>query len=389
MKAIVYHDVGDIRLDDIPEPTLQDPTDAIVRLTSMAICGTDLHFVRGSFEGMKKGTVLGHEGVGIVEEVGDMVRNFRTGDRVVICSTLACGYCSYCRAGFFAQCDHANPGGARAGTSFFGGPKATGPYDGLQAEKARIPFAPVTMVKVPDGVSDDQAILISDIFPTGWFGADNADIDEGHTVVVFGCGPVGLATIVSARIMGAGRIIAVDHEPGRLDMARRQGAETVNFDEEDPVKTILALTGGIGADRVIDAVGVDAEKAHTHPAQDDGEDDHAYKPGDAPAQVLEWAVEALAKAGTLSIIGVYPPTFNQFPIGKAMGKNLVLRMGNCNHRSYVPHLLDLVASGVFDPLEVLTEVEPIQSGIEAYESFDKRKPGWLKVELKPQDEGAS
>lgn len=382
MKAVVYHAKGDIRLDDVPEPTLQDPTDAIVRLTASAICGTDLHFVRGSFEGVKPGTILGHEGVGIVEQVGDMVRNFRPGDRVVICSTIACGYCVYCRAGHYAQCDNANPGGKRAGTAFFGGPEAAGGYHGLQAEKARIPFAHVGMVKIPEGVSDDQAILVSDILPTGWFGADNADIEKGHTVVVFGSGPVGMFAILSARVMGAGRVIAVDHEANRLEMAQRLGAETVNFDQEDPVETILALTGGIGADCAIDAVGVDAEKAHTHPAKGNGS--HPYKAGDAPAQTLEWAVDALAKAGTLSIIGVYPPAFSNFPIGKAMNKNLVLHMGNCDHRRYVPHLLDLIAAGVFDPVEVLTEIEPMGNAVEAYRKFDERKPGWMKVELMPQ-----
>lgn len=403
MKAVVYHGQGDIRLDDVPEPTIQEPTDAIVRLTASAICGTDLHFVRGSFSGMKPGTILGHEGVGIVEQVGDMVRNFRPGDRVVIGSTIGCGSCSYCRAGYFAQCDNANPNGKRAGTAFFGGPGPTGPWNGLQAEKARIPFAHVTMVKIPDNVTDDQAITISDIFPTGWFGADIADIHEGSTVAVFGCGPVGQFVIASARLMGAGRIIAVDHLPDRLDMAQRQGAEIVDFDKEDPVKTIVAMTGGIGVDRAIDAVGVDAEHAHHGPAASTGtrageaiksvasavtpdavkSRKHSYKPGDAPEQALDWAVQALAKAGTLSIIGVYPPTERTFPIGEAMNKNLTIKMGNCNHRKYIPHLLDLVASGAIDPQQLLTKHEPLGSVIAAYEAFDSRKPGWLKVELKP------
>ncbi|KPF96725.1 alanine acetyltransferase [Rhodopseudomonas sp. AAP120] len=403
MKAVVYHGQGDIRLDDVPEPTIQEPTDAIVRLTASAICGTDLHFVRGSFSGMEPGTILGHEGVGIVEQVGDMVRNFRPGDRVVIGSTIGCGSCSYCRAGYFAQCDNANPNGKRAGTAFFGGPGPTGPWNGLQAEKARIPFAHVTMVKIPDNVTDDQAITISDIFPTGWFGADIADIHEGSTVAVFGCGPVGQFVIASARLMGAGRIIAVDHLPDRLDRAQRQGAEIVDFDKEDPVKTIVAMTGGIGVDRAIDAVGVDAEHAHHGPAASTGtrageaiksvasavtpdavkSRKHSYKPGDAPEQALDWAVQALAKAGTLSIIGVYPPTKRTFPIGEAMNKNLTIKMGNCNHRKYIPHLLDLVASGAIDPQQLLTKHEPLGSVIEAYEAFDSRKPGWLKVELKP------
>jgi threonine dehydrogenase-like Zn-dependent dehydrogenase len=190
-----------------------------------------------------------------------------------------------------------------------------------------------------------------------------------------------MAAIVSARLMGAGRIIAIDHERNRLEIAQQQGAEIVDFDSEDPVATMLKLTGDIGVDRAIDAVGIDAEKPHTHPDQDE-QGQHHYKAGDAPSQVLEWAVESLAKAGTLSIIGVYPPDFMQFPLGKAMNKNLTLHMGNCNHRKYVPHLLDMVASGVFDPTDILTEVEPMRDALEAYETFDQRKRGWLKVELK-------
>lgn len=216
MKAVVFHGVGDIRLDNVPEPTIQDPLDAIVRLTASAICGTDLHMVRGTLSGMEPGTILGHEGVGIVEEVGREVRNLRVGDRVVIPSTIGCGYCSYCRAGYFAQCDHANPNGPSAGTAFFGGPKQSGPFQGLQAEYARIPFANVGLVKLPDEVSDDQAILLSDIFPTAYFGADLAEIEDGDTVAIFGCGPVGQFAIASAQLLGAGRIFAVDTVPSRL-----------------------------------------------------------------------------------------------------------------------------------------------------------------------------
>lgn len=403
MKAVVWHGIADIRVEDVPDPRIQEPTDAIVRLTASAICGTDLHFVRGTFTGMTEGRILGHEGVGIVEEVGEHVRNLQPGDRVVIPSTIACGYCSYCRAGYYAQCDNANPGGKRAGTAFFGGPDAAGGFDGLQAEKARIPYAHVGLVKLPDEVTDEQAILISDIFPTAWFGADMADIEEGHTVAVFGCGPVGQFAIAAARLMGAGRILAVDNKPDRLEIARRQGAEVVNFDEEDPVETIVTLTGGIGVDRAIDAVGVEAEHAHAGSAAQQAEEkaedfakqletiapehrsEGPFTPGDAPSQALEWAVEALAKAGTLSIIGVYPPTVENFPIGKAMNKNLTLRMGNCNHRKYIPHLVDLVRAGVIDPTDLLTQQAELTGAVEAYETFDRREAGWLKVELEPAE----
>ncbi|KOP24809.1 alanine acetyltransferase [Hapalosiphon sp. MRB220] len=402
MKAVVFHGIGDIRLDEVPEPKIQEPTDAIIRLTSSAICGTDLHMIRGTFTGMKPGTILGHEGIGIVEEIGSNVRNLKVGDRVVVPSTIACGYCSYCRTGYYSQCDNANPNGQDAGTAFFGGPAETGPFNGLQAEYARIPYANVGLVKLPNEVTDDQAILISDIFPTGYFGADIAEIVPGDTVAVFGCGPVGMFAIASAKLFGAGRIIAVDTIPSRLEMARELGAEVIDYNAEDPIEVIHELTGGIGVDRVIDAVGVDANAPSSGPAAEKAQQQAQqfqqelqqiapktnpqngnWHPGDAPSQALEWAVQALAKAGTLSIIGVYPPTHKFFPIGMAMNKNLTINMGNCNHRKYIPILVDMVRNGTVDPAKVLTQVEPLMSVIDAYKAFDRRQAGWVKVELVP------
>ncbi len=266
MKAVVFYGVGDIRIDEIDEPKLSAPTDAIVRLTASAICGTDLHMVRGTMSGMKPGTVLGHEGVGVIEQVGREVRNFKPGDRVVIPSTIGCGYCAYCRSGYYSQCDNANPNGPSAGTAFFGGPAASGPFHGLQAEKARVPFANVGLVKLPDEINDDQAILLSDIFPTGYFAGELAEITEGDTVAVFGCGPVGQFAIASAKLLGASRILAVDTVPSRLQMAQQQGAEVIDFNAEHPVQAVRQLTGGIGVDRIIDAVGVDAESPNEGPA---------------------------------------------------------------------------------------------------------------------------
>lgn len=267
---------------------------------------------------------------------------------------------------------------------------------------ARIPFANVGLVKLPDEVSDTQALLLSDIFPTAYFGAKLAEIKPGNTVAVFGCGPVGQFTIASAIRLGAGRIFAVDTIASRLDMARAQGAEIIDFNAEDPVQAIQRLTGGIGVDRAIDAVGVDAVRPHhgpaarqakskakefdkelkqvaleTHPHGD------TWRPGDAPSQVLSWAVQGLAKAGTLSIIGVYPQTAEFFPIGAAMNKNLTINMGNCNHRKYIPMLVDWVRSGAVDPSKVLTQREPLLSAIDAYKAFDERQPGWIKVQLDP------
>ena len=271
MRAVVFHGVGDIRLDQVPDPKLQEPTDAVVRLTASAICDTDLHFVRGTMAGMREGTILGHEGVGVVEEVGPGVRNLRPGDRVVIPSTIGCGSCSYCRAGYYAQCDVANPNGPQAGTAFFGGPEPSGPFDGMQAELVRVPFANVGLVKLPDEVTDDQAIMLSDIFPTAWFGARLAEVSKGDIVAVLGCGPVGQFAVYSALLQGAGRVLAVDGEPSRLDAARRQGAETIDFNAEDPAQVLRELTGGSGPDRVIDAVGIDAQRPKTGPAAEEAE----------------------------------------------------------------------------------------------------------------------
>lgn len=405
MRAVIFHDVGDIRLEEVPEPELEHPTDAIVRLTASAICGTDLHMIRGTMPEMRRGTVLGHEGAGVVERLGSGVRNLSVGDRVVIMATIACGWCAYCRAGYSAQCDNANPNGIRAGTAFFGGPKSAGSFHGTQAEKVRVPFAHFNLVRLPAAVRDDQAVLLSDIFPTGYMAAENAEIKTGNVVAVFGCGPVGLFAIESARVLGAGRVIAVDRVPDRLAKARELGAETVDFEREDPVKAILDLSGGIGADRVIDAVGVDAE----HPehgfarlrsiasglereqrelvrrvAPRQNPHDGHWRPGRGPSQALEWAVGACAKAGTLSIVGVYPEAMRSFPLGRAMGMNLTVKMGNCSHRRYAERLLELVESGTVDPAKVLTQRRPLTEAVAAYESFDARLDGWIKVELEPQ-----
>jgi threonine dehydrogenase-like Zn-dependent dehydrogenase len=404
MKAVVFHGLGDIRLDTVPEPKVEKPTDAIVRLTASAICGTDLHMVRGTMPGMVPGTILGHEGVGVVETVGKEVRDIKAGDRVVIPSTICCGHCPYCDAGYTSQCDNANPNGKQAGTAFFGGPATTGPINGLQAEYARIPLADPTLIKLPADINDDRAILLSDIFPTGYFGADAAEIKPGDTIAVFGCGPVGLFAMASARLLGAGRVFAIDTLQDRLAKARELGAETIDFNAESPVEKLKDLTKGIGVWRAIDAVGVDAYRPESGPAyvesrvmksqfkeeQKETELEGTgatwggqWKPGNAPSQVLMWGVQSLAKAGTFSIIGVYPETMTRFPIGMAMMKNLTIQMGNCPHRKYIPRLIKAVQEGKVDPLKVLTQVEPMTDAISAYKAFDKRESGWVKVELKP------
>jgi threonine dehydrogenase-like Zn-dependent dehydrogenase len=400
VKAVVWHGIGDIRVDDVPEPKIQEPTDAIIRITTAAICGTDLHFVRGTMTGMQESTILGHEAVGVVEEVGPGVRNLVPGTRVVVGSTISCGYCSYCRSGTYSQCDNANPGGPTAGTAFFGGPAAAGAFDGFQAEYARVPFANVIAVPLPDHVTDEQAIMISDIWPTAWFGGRLAEIGTGDTVAVFGLGPVGQFAVLSAKLQGAGRVLAVDGVASRLEAARRLGAEVVDYNAEDPVAALQELTGGTGPDRVIDAVGVEAERpkggpaaeqaaqqaeqldaARAQAAPETNQQGDLWQPGDAPTQAAQWAVRAVAKAGTIGVIGVYPPQLQSYPFGEAFNKNLTIRNGNCPHRRYIPELIGLTATGAVDPATVLTQVDTVPEAVDAYESFDRREEGWIKTAL--------
>lgn len=402
MKALVFHDIGDIRLDNVKEPTIENKNDALIRITTSAICGTDLHFVRGTAGPMKKGTILGHEAVGIVEEVGKGIRNLNKGDRVIIPSTVACGYCRLCRQGFFSQCEEANPNGPEAGTAFFGGPKDSGPLQGCQAEFVRVPFANHNLVKLYADVPDDKAILLSDIFPTAYFGADIANVKPGDVVVVIGCGPVGQFAIASCKLRGVSRIFAIDSVPSRLALAREQGAECINFNEEDPIEFIKEATQGSLANVVIDAVGVDAQCPSHGPAAKESAEHKSefhkelteiapkthtegknWMPGNAPSQVLRSSVDLAGKCGTISIIGVYTEKSNTFPIGKAMNKNLKIVMGNCPHRAYIPKLLQMVQAGIIDPTQILTQKEPITNVIEAYKHFDLREPGWIKVALKP------
>jgi threonine dehydrogenase-like Zn-dependent dehydrogenase len=401
MKALVFHGIGDIRLDEVMLPKIEAPTDAIVKITMSAICGTDLHFVRGTVGPMEKGTILGHEAVGIVEKVGKNVRNLHEGDRVVIPSTVACGYCSSCRRSHYSQCLEANPNGPEAGTAFYGGPKGSGPLQGCQAEYVRVPFAATNLIKLPNQVSDDQAILLSDIFPTAYFAADIAKVSPGKVVVVLGCGPVGQFAIMSSKLLGASRIFAIDLIPSRLELARKQGAECINSNQENPAEVIKELTKNSLADVVIDAVGVDAKSPSSGPAGKEAKkrkkefeeelkkiapktnpQDQLWRPGDAPSQALHTAVDLAAPCGVLSIIGVYSLASQVFPIGTAMNKNLTVVMGNCPHKKYIPRLLDLVQAGIVDPTQILSQKRSLQDVIDAYQNFDLREEGWIKVALK-------
>ncbi len=403
MKAVVFHGVGHIVVDEVDGPKLESATDAIIKIVSSSICGTDLHMLRGTMKGMKYGTILGHEAVGIVEKVGQSVKSVKVGDRVVACSTIACGECSYCKSQEYASCDRANPNGPDAGTAFFGGPEATGPFDGLQAERARIPYADTVLVKLPKDVTDADGLLCSDIFPTGYMGAEMADVKKGDYVAVFGCGPVGQMAIASAIYLGAKKVFAIDVLSDRLHVAQEQGAVAINFEKFDPVEKLKELTDGFGPDCVIDAVGIDAVRPHMGPASSIVDvvgtvlekaagaplavlSGNHWQKGDGPQQVLEWCVDSVRKGGVVSIIGVYPETEDTFPIGKVMSKSLTIRAANCSHRKYIPKCLKMMDKSSFRPSVILSVFEGLENAVECYQHFDKREPGWLKVELVPDDE---
>lgn len=397
MKALVLKGVGNIALEEVSDPKIKDQSDAIVALTMTTICGTDLHAVRGTMPGYKPGTVLGHEGVGIVEQIGTDVKKVKIGDRVIVPSTIACGTCFYCKHEIYSQCDNANPGG----TAFYGSPELAGGFNGMQAEKVRVPYADVGLVKIPDEITDEQVILLSDILPTSYMAVENIYPQPDDVVAVFGAGIVGQLAIYSLMKMGVKKVFSIDRIPWRLERAKAQGAHIINFDEVDPVSELKKLTDNRGPNKIIDAVGIDA----VHPSgiaqwlksmvipvdfkeevkkvapiiNPDGEN---WIPGNAPSQVFRWAVPAIAKAGIFSIIGVYTPLMDMFPIGEAMGKNLTITMGNCNHTRYISHFLELVKNGQIDLVPFLTQRMPFEEIVTAYKHFDKRDENWLKVALK-------
>lgn len=401
MKALVFKGIGKIALEDVKVPRIKEPTDALVTLTKSAICGTDLHMIRGTLPGMKKGTILGHEGVGVVEKVGKSVKNFKIGDRVIIPSTIACGQCDNCQQEIYSQCDVANPNGPDAGTAFYGGPKESGPFNGMQAEKVRVPFADTSLIAIPDDLTDDQVILLSDILPTSFMAVEMANAKPYDTVAVFGCGIVGQLAIFCLKQLGVKHIIAIDRIASRLERAKQQGASIINFDEKDPIAELKRITHNRGPTKIIDAVGIDAEQPHyslidvvknstLHKefkkelkkiAPKINPHDGNWVPGNGPSQVLQWAVKAAAKNGTISIIGVYSDLLKTFPIGEAMGKNLTIRMGDCNHRKYIPMLLEWVKSKKFDSRDFVSQDIAFTDIINGYKHFDKRDNGWLKVIL--------
>ncbi len=378
MRAVAYHGPGTLRVVDKPEPTLEHPNDAIVRVTRTAICGSDLHLYHGLVPDTRVGTTFGHEFTGVVEAVGPSVRTLSEGDRVVVPFNIACGACFFCQRGLLANCDNVNPNTDIAG-GVYGYSHTTGGYEGGQAERVRVPFADVGPLKIPDDMEDEQVLFLSDILPTGYQAAEMGEVKAGETVVVFGCGPVGLFAQRSAWLLGAGRVIAVDHVAERLDLARRwAGAETVNFTEvDDVVLHLKRLTDGRGADVCIDAVGLEAAGSTLHRVLGAA----FLQAGRATA--LTWAIDAVRRGGNVSIIGVYGPPWNLVPIGTAMNKGLTLRMNQCNVRRYMPHLLEHIRAGRIDPRAIITHRLPLEEAPRAYELFARKQDGCIKCVLLP------
>lgn len=389
MKANCWYGTKDVRVVDVPDPQILNQRDCIVRISSTAICGSDLHLYNGFMPTMEKGDILGHEFMGEVVEVGKEVHNLRVGDRVVVPFPIACGHCNQCVAENYSLCENSNPNAALAEkmmghspAGIFGYSHLTGGFAGGQAEYARVPFADVGPIKVPADLTDEQVLFLSDILPTGYMGAEMCDIKPGSTVAVWGCGPVGLFAIASAYMLGAERVIAIDRIPYRLAMAReRAGAITVNYDEVGNIPEVLKeLTGGRGPDACIDCVGMEG---HGHGAM------YAYDrlkqmskiQLDRPIALRE-AIMSCANGGTVSIVGVYAGFMDKFPIGSVMNRSLRIMTGQCHVQRYMRPLLERIQRGDIDPTFIITHRLPLSDAAKGYDMFLNKHDHCEKVVLK-------
>jgi threonine dehydrogenase-like Zn-dependent dehydrogenase len=392
MKALVWHGTDDVRVERVPDPALLNPRDAIVKVTTTAICGSDLHLLDGFIPTMRSGDILGHEFMGEVVDVGRDNGKLRVGDRVVVPFTIACGHCFYCSRQLWSCCDNSNPNAwmleklyGASGSGLFGYSHMMGGYAGGQAQYVRVPFADVGPIKVPDGLTDEQVLFLSDIFPTGYMAAENCDIHEGDTIAVWGCGPVGLLAMASAKLLGAGRVIAIDSVAGRLQLAQRQvEAIPINFEQEDVLDRLKQLTGGRGPDACIDAVGLEAHGV-TLDAYYDRIKTATYLATDR-SNALRQAIHGCRKGGVVSIPGVYGGFLDKFPLGAAFAKGLTFKMGQTHVMKYLAPLLARIERGEIDPSFVITHRLPIDEAATAYRTFRDHKDECIKVVLKPHDQ---
>lgn len=390
MKAICWHGTADVRADTVPDPVILDPRDIIIRVTATGICGSDLHLYSGIMPSMKEGDIIGHEPMGIVVEVGREVKKFKIGDRVVVPFVIACGSCYFCERTLYSCCDTTNPGAelarkamGHAPAGLFGYSAMLGAYPGGQAEYLRVPHADVGPIKIESDLTDEQVLFLSDIFPTGYMAAENAGIEPGDTVAIWGCGPVGQFAIQSAWMLGAGRVIAIDRVPERLAMASGHGrAETLNMDDGSVLDRLTEMTGGRGPDRCIDAVGAEAHGAGTLDAVIDKAKQTLHLSMDRP-HVLREAIMACRKAGTLSIPGIYIGLLDKIPFGALVNKGLTVRSGQTHVQRYLAPLLKKIESGEIDPSFVVTHRVSLDEAPEAYNTFRDKKDGCIKVVINP------
>lgn len=375
MKALVYEGMKNVKVKNVDDPEIKKPDDIIVKVTSTAICGSDLHLIHGMVPNLPHGSILGHETMGIVEEVGKGVQKVKKGDRVIVPFPIACGHCWFCEHSLWSQCDNSNAN-AEVG-AIFGYSKTYGGYDGGQAEYLRVPFANVGPTIVPESLRDEEVLFLTDILPTSYWGVETGGVKEGDTVVVLGCGPVGLLTIKWAIFMGAKRVLAVDYVGYRLNHAKKYGVETFNFEDYDNVgEHIKEITHG-GADVVIDCVGMDGKMTKFEKVET------MLKLQGGSKSAIELAAQAVRKGGTVVLVGVYGAKYNNFPLGDFFARNITLKMGQCPAQSYVDRILNLIIEKKFDATDIITHRLSLDKGEHAYEIFDKKEDNCIKVILKP------
>jgi threonine dehydrogenase-like Zn-dependent dehydrogenase len=389
MRALCWNGINDVRVETVPDPKILNPRDAILKVTSTAICGSDLHLYDGYIPTMEKGDVLGHEFMGEVVELGSEVKNLKLGDRVVVPFPIACGHCFFCERQMWSLCDNGNPNAALAEelwgyspAGIYGYSHLVGGYAGGQAEYVRVPYADVGPIKIPDGLTDEQVLFLSDILPTGYMAAENCNIQPGDTVAVWGCGPVGQFAIASAYLLGADRVIGIDQVPERLRMAQEEAkAEVINFSEAEVIETLKEMTGGRGPDHCIDAVGLEAHGISLDAIYDRVKV-ATFTATDRP-HVLREAIQACRKGGTVSLAGVYGGFVDKIPMGAAMNKGLTFKMGQTHVHRYLHPLLERIQAGDIDPTFVITHRLSLDEGPDAYKIFKKKEDNCIKVVLKP------